>query len=256
MPFYEAERIISDTLKETSYEIAPGKIEESILKSILNDNDFINGIETSSSSLNCFDCSEFEKNAAAFADGSLNQEKARLMEIHSIECRDCGNLLKTHTAVLTSLEETAPVKAPEGFELSVLKHIYAEAPVKVRSTVWERFASPFRAVSAFAAIVSCVAAVSFTLLLLVNRFSEMIFRSTGNQDVVSGIYDLFGLLKASLYFKTGYYLNSAASEFGKSYSLNSSEQLFPMYLFVAAGIIAFMTWNYFSMSNISTKNRK
>ena len=253
---YEAERIISDTLKETSAEKAPARIEDSILRLILEDNYLNTGMEASNSSVSSFDCGEFENNAAAYTDGSLSPEIAKLMEIHSVECGACGNLLKAHRAVFASLEETVPVKAPDGFELNILKHIYAEAPVKAQSPVWVRFRPVFRVASAFVAVVSCIAAVSFTLLLLVNRINEMIFRSTGNQDVFAGINDLFGLLKASLYYKTGYYLSSAISEFGKSSSVNSSEQTFPLYLLFAAGAVAFVTWNYFSMPAISTKNRR
>ncbi len=56
-----------------------------------------------------FDCSDFEKNAAAFVEGGLNAELIRAMEKHYADCPACARVAEVHRFVYASLNNAEPV---------------------------------------------------------------------------------------------------------------------------------------------------
>ena len=65
-------------------------------------------------------CNDFEKNIDAFLRDSLEAGQLNSMREHRASCASCARLAQLYSIVTVSLNNTEPVKAPEGFTEKVL----------------------------------------------------------------------------------------------------------------------------------------
>jgi hypothetical protein len=72
------------------------------------------------------DCREFDKLAAEYAEGLLDQELRAQMEAHRDVCPLCDELARVSESVLLALNEAPRVKAPAGFSGRVLASVALE----------------------------------------------------------------------------------------------------------------------------------
>jgi len=73
-------------------------------------------------------CSDFEKNIEAYFEGSLNAEQLKTMEEHRGSCAACAQLARLYSFVITSLDDTETVRAPEGLTGRILASVESDIP--------------------------------------------------------------------------------------------------------------------------------
>ncbi len=80
-------------------------------------------------------CSDFEKNIDAYFEGSLKAEQLNSLREHSVSCASCARLAQLYSIITVSLNNTEPVKAPEGFTGKVLASVESEIPDSVEEFI-------------------------------------------------------------------------------------------------------------------------
>ena len=88
---------------------------------------------TESRQVTVFDCETFEENIAAFVDGLLEGNLVAAMNDHRAACSACDSKAHAHEYVLSSLNETEPVKAPAGLYSRILAAVSAYEAEKAES---------------------------------------------------------------------------------------------------------------------------
>lgn len=76
-------------------------------------------------------CNDFEKNIVAYFEGSLDAGQLKAMEEHRGSCASCARFARVHSFIIASLEDTEPVRAPEGLTERILASVESEIPDSV-----------------------------------------------------------------------------------------------------------------------------
>lgn len=76
-------------------------------------------------------CREFEEHITTFIEGTLLGTLLRDMEEHRASCEKCARQLELQRFIYVSLNDTKPVKAPEGFASRILAAVESEVPDNV-----------------------------------------------------------------------------------------------------------------------------
>ena len=197
------------------------------------------------------DCTQFEANAAAYAEGAVSENIRRIMDTHRLNCQTCESLARVHEFVLNSLDETEPVKAPAGLADKILAAAQTDA---VQS---QRVPFPWRSLVPQLAAAAAMFLVGFYVFF--ENISNVFNKLTGSlvneptQVVISklniqNILGRFGSISIPEAWPD--VLKGGIGLINQPVALPYLSVQIPIYYFAALGILAWTTWMYFSSDKI------
>ena len=260
--FAKVNRFILDALDETEQVKAPEGLAGTILASVeaeeLHSYPETDMVSSEIFDIRTLDCRDFEKYAAAFVEGNMDAELLWIMEEHSAGCPVCAGTAEAHRLVYASLDNTEPVRAPEGLADTILTAVQAEALKEVKASEKTLpYFYPGELLSGLAACGLLIAAYIFTAGELAKRFSGLAgwterlyaiwseLAQESSREELSVIWTKFSTAYTEI---TEFYTLLAERALHLLYAavqIPYTTQTVPLYYFAALAIVLLSTWTYF-----------
>lgn len=204
------------------------------------------------------DCGAFERQVAAFTEGSIENGLFAAMTAHRDACPSCNRLAHVHETVLTSLMAAEPVSTPEGLTLKILAAVEREETVHIFAWSWQKRVVTAAAVAACAAMTG-VASYAVGILfdrapkldVLATPLKTKVFAFLSNtigaalSPYVTKMLAVSDKLVDTYLSPLHTFAGSAAVFMTKPLTIPYTSEAVPPYYVAALMLIGFVSWVYF-----------